>query len=118
MTWFPCSGGSSGSTGHTYSTTEQKIGTWIDRSDLYEKTIDTGSFSAQSGTGHTLATDASISKLVEATGYIIESGVIYIIPEVSIRIKMDSSHNIIFYPESNWSVSSGAVTIRYTKISS
>ena len=40
MNWFPCSGsGGSGSSGHNYSTTEQKIGTWIDGSNLYEKVV-------------------------------------------------------------------------------
>ena len=31
-------GSGSGSASHDYSTTEHKIGTWIDGSDLYEKT--------------------------------------------------------------------------------
>ena len=31
--------GGGGSSSHTYSTTEQKVGTWIDGSDVYEKSI-------------------------------------------------------------------------------
>ena len=32
-------GGGGGSSSHAYSTTEHKVGTWIDSSDVYEKTI-------------------------------------------------------------------------------
>ena len=42
MTWYHTStggGGGGGSSGHNYSTTEQIIGTWIDGTTLYEKTI-------------------------------------------------------------------------------
>lgn len=38
MAWFECIGGS-GSSGHNYSTDEQVVGTWIDGSTIYEKTI-------------------------------------------------------------------------------
>ena len=40
MAWFESNLGSgSGSSEHTYSTTEQVVGTWIDGSTLYEKTL-------------------------------------------------------------------------------
>lgn len=37
--WVNGAGG--GSSGHTYSTTEQEIGTWVDGSTIYEKTYNT-----------------------------------------------------------------------------
>lgn len=35
--------GGGGSSTHTYSTTEQEVGTWIDGKTIYERTIDLGS---------------------------------------------------------------------------
>jgi hypothetical protein len=53
----PSSGGGGG--GHNYSTDEQVIGTWIDGSTLYEKTIE---YTSSIGTGWTtLYQDTSIS---------------------------------------------------------
>ena len=45
----PTGGGGGGSSGHNYSTEEQIIGTWIDGSTLYEKTISVQSNSATKG---------------------------------------------------------------------
>ena len=56
--WVNGTGG--GSSGHTYSTTEQEIGTWVDGSTLYEKTI-----SLQNVT-----LTANTSTLVEITDYV------------------------------------------------
>ena len=55
-------GGSSSS--HTYSTTEQKVGTWIDGSDVYEKSYQISLPSSY---------DASNAWIVEADGSFIES---------------------------------------------
>ena len=54
MAWFECGGGGSGGSSHNYSTTEQIVGTWIDGSPVYEKTIYnaggvTGNFNFQHG---------------------------------------------------------------------
>jgi hypothetical protein len=46
---FAPSSGGGGSSGHNYSTEEQVIGTWIDGSTLYEKTISVQSNSATKG---------------------------------------------------------------------
>lgn len=59
--------GGGGSPSHAYSTTEHKIGTWIDGSDLYERTINitAGSFSATQ--------DMDISNYIDSTEAVHES---------------------------------------------
>lgn len=39
MAWFECGSGGSGGSSHSYSTTEQIVGTWVDGSPIYEKTF-------------------------------------------------------------------------------
>lgn len=56
--------GGGGSSSHTYSTTEQKVGTWIDGSDVYEKSYQISLPSSY---------DASNAWIVEADGSFIES---------------------------------------------
>lgn len=52
----------------TYSTTEHKVGKWIDGSDLYEKTVSCGTL--PNATSKTVAHGiANISKIVEIKGY-------------------------------------------------
>lgn len=60
MAYFRCSGSSSS---HVYSTTEQKVGTWIDGSDVYEKSYQISLPSSY---------DASNAWIVEADGSFIE----------------------------------------------
>ena len=59
--------GGGGSSSHAYSTTEHKIGTWVDGSDLYERTINitTGSFTATQ--------DMDISNYIDNTEVVHES---------------------------------------------
>jgi hypothetical protein len=42
----------SGSSGHNYSTTEQVVGTWIDGSTVYEKTINVGTITTNTTVAH------------------------------------------------------------------
>jgi len=57
---IPSGGGSSG---HTYSTTEQVVGTWLDGSTIYEKTFDLGSDVSISYTGWTTLQGAQMDDL-------------------------------------------------------
>lgn len=49
-TVYSVSGG--GASGHNYSTTEQIIGTWIDGSNVYEKTINVGTITTNTTVAH------------------------------------------------------------------
>ena len=109
-------GGGSSST--NYSTTEHKVGTWVDGRDIYEKTINLGSFSVGSWSDHTIESSTSIDLLIYYDGYMVESNIMYALPDPSVRIKVDSSQNLIFTGTSSWSISNGYITIRYTKTTS
>lgn len=111
-------GGGGGSSEVSYSTTEHKVGTWIDGKDVYERTIDLGSFSVGSWSDHTIESSTNIDLLIDYDGYMVESNIMYALPDPSVRIKVDSSQNLIFTGTSSWSISSGHITIRYTKSSS
>ena len=111
-------GGGSSSSEHTYSTTEHKVGKWIDGSDIYEKTINLGSFSVGSWSDHTIESSTSINLLIDYDGYMVESNTMYALPDPSVRIKIDSNQNLIFTGTASWSISSGYITIRYTKTTS
>jgi len=99
----------------TYSITERRVGTWIDGSDVYERTIDLGSFSVGSWSDHTIESSTSINLLIDYNGYMVESNTMYALPDPSVRIKVDSNQNLIFTGTSSWNVTSGHLTIRYTK---
>lgn len=116
ITGLKFSGG--GSSEASYSTTEHKVGTWIDGRGIYERTIDLGSFSVGSWSDHTIESSTSIDLLIDYDGYIVESNITYALPDPSVRIKVDSSKNLIFTGTASWSISSGYITIRYTKSSS
>lgn len=99
----------------TYSITERRVGTWIDGSDVYEKTIDLGSFSVGSWSDYTIESSTSIDLLIDYDGYMVESNIMYALPDPSVRIKLDSNKNLLFTGTSSWNVTSGYLTIRYTK---
>ena len=64
--------GGGGSSSHIYSTTEHKIGTWIDGSDVYEKTIDIINSSSVAATR-----DVSLSNDIPANARVIEAKGMY-----------------------------------------
>ena len=106
---------SKASSGHTYSTEEQVVGKWIDGSDLYEKTIATGAITIGSGGSALIDTISDAYRLVDATGYIIENGTCFALPEMSMRVRMTSDKEVCLNASSGWDISEGYITIRYTK---
>lgn len=115
-------GGSGGSSEVTYSTTEHKVGTWIDGSNLYERTINitTGSFPATQ--------DMDISNYIDSTEVVHESiGVFnYTYEGASYALPINgSSANILYWNGvyklrlslgPGWLDSTDIyITIRYTK---
>ena len=118
--------------GIIYSTTEQKIGKWIDGSDLFEKTVlvnqtmeNAGSFYVDAGIP-TNTIDIVVD--IEAMGYASSGTTVYWrnIPKIqdsnstenaTIQVNTDTSRIYIYSRggnSSNWTVSH--VTIRYTKV--
>lgn len=57
-----------------YSTTERKIGKWIDDSDLYEKTVSLGTLPSTSGTSTVAHNIANLGKVVDIKGYALGNG--------------------------------------------
>lgn len=100
---------------HVYSTQERIVGKWVDGSDIYERSIDLGSFSVGSGGNHTVEQSTDMKLLIDYDGYVIESDIVYALPDPSIRIKLTIDKSLIFTGEASWDVTSGYLTIRYTK---
>lgn len=105
----------SGSEWHEYSTDEKVVGKWIDGKPLYQKSISLAGISIATGQYAIVYTQANI-ELKYANGYFIEGNYVYIVPEPFLRIRQDGS-NIVFraMEPSAWNISSGFLTIRYTK---
>ena len=103
---------------HEYSTAEHAVGTWVDGSTIYERSIDLGSFSIGSEGTYIIEQATDIDLLIDYDGYVIENSIMYALPDPSIRIKMDSNKDLIFSGTASWYVSSGYLTIRYTKTAS
>ena len=61
-------GGAGGVSADNYSTSERIIGTWIDGSTLYEKTIDCGALPSSSGVEKTVSTGLSNVKILDISG--------------------------------------------------
>ena len=61
--WVAQSGGGGGSS-HTYSTTEQLIGTWIDGKDAYEITINLGSMTKNTNNTVSVPMLANVSEVI------------------------------------------------------
>lgn len=117
--WVNGAGG--GSSGHTYSTTEQEIGTWVDGSTLYEKTIDIGEL--PNNTTKSVAHNISnLSTVVYLLGFASNSSVTLPLPVPhpdnvnAININADAT-NINIATGRDRRAYSGYVTIRYTKSS-
>lgn len=59
------SGGGGGGGSHTYSTTEQIVGTWIDGSDVWERTINIEEATIHGDTSFTIDIETNIGVLIE-----------------------------------------------------
>lgn len=127
MAYFSCNGSSSS---HTYSTTEQKVGTWIDGSDVWEKTINIEETTIHGNTSFTIDIETNIDVLIEYSlmyrDIALQNGRWNPLDNVTDQIGYDMYRNRL-YLDSNGTLigefagSSGAVTIcgviRYTKVS-
>ena len=103
-----------------YSLTEHKTGQkWVDGKDIYFKVVSLSNVSITGG-NDTVIMNFSSKNLLFAHGYIIEDGVNYVVPDISLRIKVTESNNLsLFTPYgSQWSISTGSIIVYYTKTES
>lgn len=99
-----------------YSTEERIIGSWIDGKTLYQKTYSFSNVTITSGGSVTIATLMQ-EIIVNGYGYIVEGETKYIIPDIALRIKQESSSvKLMASIGASWNISEGSLTIQYTKI--
>ena len=106
--------------GHTYSTSEQIVGEWIDGSTIYEQTIYVDSF--PNNTSKDLTTPANLNLLIDSFGFMkskLQTGYFRTLPfaaggtnDVRIDLNGGTLRAVTF---SDWSSYDGYITIRYTK---
>jgi len=71
--WVPQSGGGGGGGTHTYSTTEQVVGTWIDGSDIYENVF-SGTFADMNATSVVIDLGlGGVGWILNAWGFLVTS---------------------------------------------
>ena len=112
-----------GGSGHTYSETEQIVGTWIDGKTVYEKTIDCGYLpnNSSKNVSHGIT---NLSKIISWGGGIItDSGAYTPIPYIhgdglqySVSV-LATSTDITLSTKTNRTTWYAYITIRYTKTS-
>ena len=105
-----------------YSTNEQVVGTWIDGSTLYEKTIYVDSF--PNNTSKNLSTPSNLDMLIDSFGFMKSTtltGYFRTLPfaaggtnDVRVDLNGGTLRVVTF---SDWSGYDGYITIRYTKSS-
>ena len=106
---------------HTYSTTEQEVGEWIDGSTVYERTIYIQTISIRDGSGgtpsQTVEQNFVGNNIISVSGYnIANSGTLYTIPDGRFRVILDFNKNlnIVAINGGSWD-GSAYIIIRYTK---
>lgn len=128
MTWYhtSTSGGGGGSSNHDYSTTEHVVGTWIDGSILYEKTVN---FTTTSSSDYTIQSlsllTANVNTIWMHEGYAFKDGMSYIIGSYSFSPGNEEFLGFVYKNSPNvelhYRVGSGVrsasayITVRYTK---
>ena len=119
-------GSGGGGASHNYSTTEQVVGTWIDGSTLYERTIHwTGTCNANGGNAvldNTLFRDdvnhfAIISASVQSNA--LENNLYsYTLGGKALEYTINNQSGVLIENYSGFAVNYVDLTIQYTKVSS
>ena len=111
-TWTP-----QGVPAQHYSTNEQIIGTWVDGSTLYQKTISIPTGSITGGQFHTLC-DVSNLNLHSVVAYLIEDGSFYVLPNAGVYLRTRNNELTLYcVTGSSWNISGGYAILQYTKSS-
>lgn len=108
-----------GSSGHNYSTTEQVVGTWIDGSTIYEKTIVATNIRVNTSDWQNLEQISDIDKLISTEGTIT---ILFNGQQTGIgqyfNVSVNSSGYVRFFCTAwNNETADVVVTVRYTKTS-
>ena len=112
-TWTP-----QGVPAQHYSTNEQVVGTWVDGSTLYQKTISIPTGSITGGQFHTLC-DVSNLNLHSVVAYLIEDGSFYVLPNAGVYLRTRNNELTLYcVTGSSWNISGGYAILQYTKTSS
>lgn len=107
---------------HTYSTTEQVVGTWIDGKPIYETTINVGALPNNTSISLTAQTPSDLEYLINASGFCVnhsDSSHQRPLPlsaggSNDIRVDLGSGY-IRITTYTDWSSYDGYLTIQYTK---
>ena len=101
-----------------YSTDEKVVGTWVDGSTIYERTITFTNITIPK-TGVKIGEIEIGDNIIEAQGHVIENGgMVYGIPELDLRWYVNNTDVLLLcYYASSWTIDSGELTIKYTKTS-
>lgn len=112
-----------GSSSESYSTTEHKIGTWIDGSDMYEKTINlTGTYSADGAIDISSYLTGN-ENIIESVGYLsyVYEGSTYKQPingnSAYLEYRVDKYQLRLLFGSGSINIDA-YITIKYTKVSS
>ena len=108
---------------HTYSTTEQEVGTWIDGSTVYEKVVDLGTL-PNNTTKNVAHNISNLGLIISADFMAKDSSGQYIQMPFTVALRdyinyqvsvYATSTNIVIETGSNRSAYSGYAILRYTK---
>ena len=107
-----------------YSTTEEVVGTWIDKKPIYRKTFDNISVASSEYSVVPIATGLTIDNLINVSGYLVINGRWIITlnsADVSYanmaRVSYDKQTSSLELTAQNWT-GTATVTIEYTKTTS
>ena len=98
---------------HTYSTSEQIVGTWIDGKPIYQKTI-SGTLASSVNVESTIGTITNLSELVFAFGKVIRSSTRHDIISSPFIAVYNNGTNIVAYNTNNGLTSKTVyITVQY-----
>ena len=108
-----------GSDAHSYSTTEQAVGLWVDGSTVYEKTIYISSVSLTQDAKQTIESSFVGNNILSVSGYNLSTNgtSYYSIPDGRLRVFIESGDlKLQSINGGTWN-GEAYITIRYTKAS-
>lgn len=98
-----------------YLTTEHIVGTWLDGSDVYEKTFYLHSLSLASDAKYTVEASFAGNNVIEYSGFDISNQTIYALPDGRLRVMMESGDLKIASINGGTWAGDLYLTVRYTK---
>lgn len=123
MPWIRSNKKGGNSSGHNYSTEEQIVGTWIDGSPVYEKTINFGALpnNTEKSVAHSIS---NVDKIWVSDGFVFTSSNVFygLVHAAETTQFVWDTHvdrtNVTIETYSDRSALSAYITVRYTKSAS